>query len=214
MLYASEAFPNADQLFEQAFATLDPVPPLLRLLQEHPTCSAIRSLVIVYFEAVEKDPASAPTLASALASLAKSSSAPTFKGGNFHDLVSDALAGLHFKFLDDEDKPQDYGPQNPHLLESLLSGLSLKHGFSITPDMSWAIDRGLKVSRCSKNPEVFVVGTCIQLLLHGVTITTEMVGRYRKRPEEVAKMLRAQKKAEIVKDPRAIQVLEVCNVSH
>ena len=90
-----------------------------------------------------KDPASAPTLASALASLAKSSSAPTFKGGEFFDLVNDALAGLHFKFLDDEDKPQDYGPHNPHLLESLLSGLSLKHGFSITHDVSWAIVHGL-----------------------------------------------------------------------
>ncbi len=214
MLYTSEAFPNADHLFEQAFAALDPVPPLLCLMQEHPTCSAIRSLVIVYFEAVEKDPASAATLASTLASLAKTSSPPTFKGGKFYDLVGDALAGLHFKFLDDEDKPQDYGPHNPHLLESLLSGLSLKHGFRITPDMSWAIDYGLKVSRRSKNPENFVVGTCIQLLLHGVTITTEMVGRYRKRPKKVAKMLRAQRKAGIVKDPHAIQVLEVCNVSH
>jgi len=48
-----------------------------------------------------------------------------FERGKFYDLVSDALAGLHFKFLDDKDKPQNYGSYNPHLLESLLSGSSL-----------------------------------------------------------------------------------------
>jgi len=111
--------------------------------------------VVVYFEAVEiEDPESAPTLASALTSVARSSSAPTFKRDTFYDLVSDALAPL-----DDEDKPQDYSRHNPHLLDSLLSGLSLKHGFRITSDMSWSIVHGLKVSaasRWSKNLEVFV----------------------------------------------------------
>jgi hypothetical protein len=206
MMNVSQALPNADHLFEEAFAASDPVPPLLRLMKEHPNFFAIEALVMFYFQAVEKYPANAPTLAFALANLEKSPDAPTFKQDKFFDLVGDALASLHFKFLDDE---EEYGPHNSHLLESLLSGLSLKHGFGITPEMCAAIDRGLKVSRRSTNSETFVVGTCIQLLLHGVTITTKRVGCYRRRPGEVAEMLKAQRKAGIVKDPRAIQVLEV-----
>ena len=59
--------------------------------------------------------------------------------------------------------------------------------------------RGSKKSK----PElpVWVVGTCIQLLLDA-SGTDEQ-------PKDVAKKLKAHKKAETVKDPRAIELLEV-----
>ena len=62
----------------------------------------------------------------------------------------------------------------------------------------------------SINPEVLVVGACIQLLLGGSMIPTERAGsRYRRSAELVAKNLKDRKATSIVKDPHAIQVLEV-----
>jgi hypothetical protein len=54
-----------------------------------------------------------------------------------------------------------------------------------------------------------VVGTCIQLLLHGSEIVTEKVGSYRKTAQQVASKLKAQKAMGTVKDPHAIELLEV-----
>jgi hypothetical protein len=42
-MYDSEAFPNADHLFSEAFAALNPVPPLLRLMNEAPGFYGYRS---------------------------------------------------------------------------------------------------------------------------------------------------------------------------
>ena len=67
-----------------------------------------------------------------------------------------------------------------------------------------SIEDGLeKPQRGSKESksELRVVGTCIQLLL-------DASGTHR-RPKDVAKKLKAHRKAETVKDPHAIEVLEV-----
>jgi hypothetical protein len=56
---------------------LDPFSPLLRLMNEALQFHGYRSpSVPFYFEAVRKDPATAPTLAFALASITKSPDAP------------------------------------------------------------------------------------------------------------------------------------------
>ena len=57
--------------------------------------------------------------------------------------------------------------------------------------------------------EVTVVGACIQLLLSGPAIDTGSAGPYRRSPKRVDKELKAQKKRGVVKNPHAIQVLDV-----
>ena len=64
------------------------------------------------------------------------------------------------------------------------------------------IDEGLETPRGSEKSEVLVVGTCIQLLLHGS-------GTDQEEQLEVAKKLKTQKKSKTVKDPRALELLEV-----
>ena len=71
-----------------------------------------------------------------------------------------------------------------------------------------------RASRLVVVPEVLVVGACIQLLLHGSVLTTETAGTYRRSAEVVAKNLKDQKVAGTVKDPHAIQVLEVSKLFH
>ena len=104
-----------------------------------------------------------------------------------------------------------YGPTNEYLLDCLLSGLSLKLGLTVTTEMYSTIVDGLKApTRCRRRcSEVMVVGSCIQLLLSGPAITTKFAGPYKKRPREIADKLKAQKRRGIVKDPHAIQVLDV-----
>jgi len=103
-----------------------------------------------------------------------------------------------------------YGPTNEYLLDCLLSGLSLKLGLTMTSGILYTIVDGLKAQRWRRRcSEVMVVGSCIQLLLSGPAITTKFAGYYRKSPRKIAKKLKAQKKRGIVKDPHAIQVLDV-----
>lgn len=62
----------------------------------------------------------------------------------------------------------------------------------------------MKAPLGSKESEVLVVGTCIQLLLHA-SGTDE-------KPRKVAKKLKAHETAETVEDPHAIELLEVHNL--
>jgi hypothetical protein len=55
-------------------------------------------------------------------------------------------------------------------------------------------------------------GTCLQLLLHGSEIVTEFAGSYRKEAKVDANKLKVHQVGGIVKDPYAIQILEVCDL--
>jgi len=204
-----EAFPNADHLFDQAFAATDPVPLLLQLLKQYPTYIAVRDLVISYIEAVEEDPSHGQSLASALARMCDSPDAPTFGTDTLSSYINRVLADHHFKVIYGNNEVKEYGPKNTFLLDSVLSGLSLKHGLTATSDQYAFIDDGLDAPHNSDQSEVLVVGACIQLLLHGSEIVTEFAGSYRKTAKIVAKKLKAQRVAGTVKDPHAIKVLEL-----
>jgi len=209
---SDDAFPNAKHLFQQAFAAQDPAPLLLHVLKEHPTYPALRDLVFYYVEAVHNDPYCGQILASALARMIHSPDAPSFGQETFFELLSRELGGTHFKDLYDDDIAKDYGPKNTYLLDSLLSGFSLKYKLTASPEMYGSIEDGLKAPRGSKESEVLVVGTCMQLLLHGFGLTTDLAGAYKWQPGKVAEKLKAHKAAETVKDLHAIEVLEVHNL--
>jgi len=211
-MFNEEAFPNADNLFHQAFAATDPVPLLLDLLKQYPTYLAVRDLVLSYTGAVEEDPSRGQSLASALARLGDSPDAPTFETDTLSFYISHVLADHHFKVLYGNYEVKEYGPKNTFLLDSLLSGLSLKHGLTATADQYAAIDDGLDAPHGLDKSEVLVVGACIQLLLHGSEIVTEFAGSYRKKAKIVAEKLKAQRVAGTVKDLHAIQLLEVCSL--
>ena len=76
------------------------------------------------------------------------------------------MAGTHFKEIYDDDIAKVYGPHNIHLLDSLLSGFPLKYELTSSPEMYGFIDDGLELPRGSgdSESELFVVGTCIQLI--------------------------------------------------
>jgi hypothetical protein len=206
-----EASPSVEHLLQQAFAKADPAPSLLQVVKEHPTYEYIEfPLVKYYVEAVEESPSRGQALASALASLETLSS----------DINGELDREVHFK-ADFDDEVNDYGPKNKYLFHSLLSGLSLKHQLTRNSAMYAAIEKGLDPHGSdhplfnSQDAEVLVVGACIQLLLHGSVIPTEAVGpRYRKSADMVAKNLKDQRGAGTVKDPHAIQVLEVSKLFH
>ena len=210
---SDEAFPNAERLLQQAFAAEDPAPLLLQLLKEYPIYPAVRDLVVFYTEAVEDDPYRGQSLASALARVANSPDAPTIGTVTLSSLINRELADQHFKVIYSGDSEvKEYGPKNTYLLDSLLSGLSLKHRLTSTSDMYAAIFSGLDAWPGSNKSEVLVVGACIQLLLHGSEVVTEVAGSYRRSAEAVALGLKAQKAAGTVTDPHAIQVLEVWTI--
>jgi hypothetical protein len=205
-----EASPNVEHLLQQAFAKADPAPSLLQVVKEHPTYEYIEfPLVKCYVEAVEENPSRGQVLASSLTRLDTLSA----------DIKGELDRAVHFKeYFDKEVK--DYGPKNKFLFHSLLSGLSLKNRLTQNSVMYAAIEKGLDPHGSdqpllnSENPEVLVVGACIQLLLNGSVLPTETAGpRYRRSAEVVAKNLKDQKVAGTVKDPHAIQVLELA-ISH
>jgi len=201
-----EAFPNVERLLQQAFAKADPAPSLLQVVEEHPTYEDIEfPLVKYYVEAVEENPYRGQVLASALAKLETLSS----------DINGQLDRAVHFK-INFDNEVKDYGPKNKYLFHSLLSGLSLKYRLCSNSAMYATMEKGLEPNGPnnpvfnSLDPEVLVVGTCIQLLLHGSVLPTEAAGpRYKRSAELVAKNLKDQKAAGTVKDTHAIQVLEV-----
>jgi len=201
--------PNIKDLLQKAFAEVDPGPSLLQVVTEHPTYESSRFLLIVcYGQAVEEHPSRGQVLASALAKLDTLS----------ESIFSELDWQVHFR-VDFHKEDKDYGPKNKFLFHSLLSGLSLKHRLCKNSDMFAAIEQGLDPDSALGNvgfdllPEVMVVGACIQVLLAGSMIPTAGPG-YSRSAEVVAKNLRDRKAAGMVKDPHAIQVLEVSKVLH
>lgn len=188
---------------------MDPVPPLLQLLKEHPEYHAIRDLAISYHETVEANPYYRGNfLAEALVRLINSPFSPVEKIAEF---IYRALADLHFKVIYEDNEPREYGPKNSYLHHSLLSALSHKHDLTLTNDMLGAIDDGLDAPINSAESEVLVIGTCIQLLFYGSIMVTNRHGTYKKRASVVATKLKAFETAGTVKDAIAIKVLEVRN---
>lgn len=210
-----EAFPNSERLFKEALAEPDPVPLLSKLLKKHQTHPVVYELVLIYIEEVEENPSRAHHLASSMSSFVRmydSPDKPSFGTETLADVVADELAGHHFKPIHRAEKIKGYSPNNTYLLYSLLSGLSLKYGLTSSPDMYGAIEDGLDARPGSDDAQELVVGTCIQLLLHGSEIVTEKPGSYRKTAQQVASKLKAQKAMGTVKDPHAIELLEVYNL--
>jgi hypothetical protein len=208
-----EAFPNSERLFKEALAKPDPVPCLSKLLKKHQTLPVVYELVIIYMEEVEENPSRGHHLASSMSNLVgmyDSPDKPSFGTETLADVVADELAGHHFKSVHGAEKIKGYSPNNAYLLNSFLSGLSLKYGLTSSPGMYTAIKRGLDArSGSDDDAQELVVGTCIQLLLHGSEIVTEKVGSYRTTAQQVASKLKAQKAMGTVKDPHAIELLEV-----
>lgn len=206
-----DPIPNAERLFAQAYAAADPVPLLLQILKDHPTYLAVRGLVVYYAKAVMEDPSRAQSLASTLVRLRDSPDPPNFEPDTLSSLLASELANFHFKTLYGTHEVTDYGPKNTHLLESLLSGLSFKYRLSVSPDMYGVISEGLDVPLDEDRSQAWVVGACIQLLLHGSGIATksDSPGPQGRRPEVLASKLTAQAVAGTVKDPHAIRVLEL-----
>ncbi|TFK26162.1 hypothetical protein FA15DRAFT_693275 [Coprinopsis marcescibilis] len=205
-----EAFANAEELFNQAFSAEDPLPRLIELLKEHPTHLALRDLVVAYTEAVEADPARGQRLASALSKLGHSPDAPAISTTDTLDaLLNRELADYHFKWAGFGEGPHTWGPENQYLLESNLSGLSLKNRLTSTSDMLAAVDAGLNATPGTSHVQEVVVGTCIQLLLAGSVFASEDAGTYRKTPADVAAKLKKQKEQGTVKDENATHVLEL-----
>ncbi|KAF9531787.1 hypothetical protein CPB83DRAFT_848738 [Crepidotus variabilis] len=206
---SDEAFPNSEQLFKQAFATADPAPALLKLLREHPIYDTVQELVIYYTEAVEEQPLRGKLLASTLARVSVSPDAPNFETDPLASLIDRELADQHFKVIHGNTEVKEYGPKNTYLLDSLLSGLSLKYNLTSTSDQLAAIDDGLDTPSGSEKAELLVVGACIQLLFYGSKIVTDEAGSYKKKASTVAQKLKDHKVAGTVKNPHAVQVLEL-----
>ena len=99
-----------------------------------------------------------------------------------------------------------YGPRNTYLLDSLLSGFSFKYELTSSAEMYGCLEEGFEAPHGSES-ELLVVGTCIQLLLHGSRITRD--GFYQWQAGYIAKKLKAHKIAETVKHLHANEVLEV-----
>ncbi|KAF8903875.1 hypothetical protein CPB84DRAFT_1745992 [Gymnopilus junonius] len=198
--------------FQQAFAAVDPEPLLLlQILIEDPIETTVHDLAFYYTEAVEENPSRGPYLASVLVKVANSPDAPTFPSDTVSSCLNRALADQHFKTFYGDSRVKEYGPKNTYLLESLLSGLSFKYDLTSTSDMLGTLCDGLDTPHgSSDSPEVSVIGTCIQLLIHGSEVTERAAGSsYHMSPEEIASKLKAHKAAGIVKDPHALQVLDL-----
>ena len=206
-----EAFPNAKHIFKQAFSAQNPAPLLLQIIKDHPTYPALYDLVFYYTQAVENDPYRAKSLASALARVSNSPDAPSIGDDTIRVVLIYELARHHFKILynTSSNAGRVYGPKNHHLIHSLLSGFSFKYNLTSSPDMRRSMEDGWNAPLSLKESELLVVGTCIQLLIHGYTTTTKSAGTYQRQPEMVAKKLKAHRMAGTVKDPHAIEVLEV-----
>ncbi|KAF9524613.1 hypothetical protein CPB83DRAFT_909813 [Crepidotus variabilis] len=210
----AEAFPNSEQLFQQALVSRDPVPDLLHLLKTHPTPSAVNDLIIAYTDLIDAEPHRGPSLATALVRLSHSIDAPKLGDSTLRDAIHDDLEDRHFRSSSGLDNTI-FGPKNQYLIDSLLSGLSLRDGWASSKEQYAAFQAGLnspsnkEVSKGSESSEVLVMGTCIQLLLCGYAFVTEMAGSYQMKKEVVASKLRMHKEGGTVKDPRAIPVLEL-----
>ncbi|KAF9524596.1 hypothetical protein CPB83DRAFT_602958 [Crepidotus variabilis] len=213
-IMTEEAFPNSEQLLRQAFAAEDPVPQLLQLLKENPTFLAARDLTTGYICAIHDNPHRAYSIASSFAKLCNSPDAPLIESQPLRSLVDDELMEGYFQLRDHHSNPKEsdiYEPENTFLLESLVAGVSVKHGWNSSNASYVCLQDGLNAPAgpAMYKSQVLVVGACIQLLLSGSIFVGEIAGSYRKTPEEIAGKLKNHKAKGTVVNSRAIQVLEL-----
>ena len=133
----------------------------LNLLKEHPTYPASLDLVFYYVEAVHPPwPACSISL-----------DAPSFGVGQ------DTLLWTSISHIF-----REYGPKNALLLHSLLSDFSLKYNLlTVSSEMYGSVEDGLKATCCSKESQVLVVGTSMQLLLQGFGLTIDLANESQER---------------------------------
>lgn len=205
------AFKNSSKLLKEAFAAEDPLPPLTDLLKTHSTLPAVQELVTAYVEAVKANPSRGQFLASTLYKLGHSTDPglarlTTALGGEpLWGIINDELFDSHH-FRAFYKGPTRWGPGNHHLLDSLLSALSMRHDLSITGNQLGAISEGLDADKNDKNAQEIVIGACIQLLLAG---SLERVIAYVGAPQEVATKLKKQKANKVVENENAIKLLDL-----
>jgi hypothetical protein len=200
----TEAFPNAESAFRDAFNQPDPAPKLLELITAHPDVEAIGDLILVYTELVgEFD-----KFAAALVKL-QHSKGITVAGldriGNQSQLeigyaLSEQLHDHHAGSLVRPSNPF-VTPSNEYLINSLLSAISIKYKLC---GSHTAVDLHdlPKIYR-----QVYIVGACLQLLMSGSYLygpTGTEVGS-----DDVLATLEKVKESRVVKDPDGRRVLEV-----
>ena len=162
---SDEAFPNAEHVFQQAFAAQDPAPLLLHILKTHPTYPALRDVVFCYVEAVYNDPYRVQTLACALLpSISHSTDA--------HQNFSLASWRGHTSYLTTTTTTMIKCTDKEHIPSRIAPIWLFVQQFTTWSAKIYAsIENGLKKknrrsSKTESNLAVLVVGTCIQLLLH------------------------------------------------
>jgi len=197
---SDEAFPNAEQLFHDAYALSDPAPKLLDLIKAHPTHSAVVDLLVYYTDVVEQNPYRANELASALVSVRDSPDAPKIHDSSLAEVFSRQLGDLHVRGFELDN---NFGPTNSYLITSLLSGLSFKYNLTTSPDQYGNIQDGLD----AHNSQVLVIGACIQLLTNGSRIIPSATS-YIQSADQVVTKLKAQQSAGTVKDSNALKILQ------
>jgi hypothetical protein len=211
---SNDAFPNAEQLFRDAFALPNPAPELLKLINAHPTYAAVMDLLVYYTAVVQGNPSRANASALALVAVRDSPDAPVIDNDPLEDLFSRQLADLHSRGFDSLHNPYNDNmgivPTNTFLLTSLLSGLSIKYDLTESPDQYGTLWQGLNANDSNSSiSELRVIGACIQLLTSG-SIIIRSSDEYTQSADEVVTKLKAQKSRETVKNSNALQLLEVC----
>ena len=194
--------PERERLLRQAFAAEDQHLFCYIFLKKRSYFSCPLWSRILLFRRSAKQSLSCTTLASALVRLINSTDAPFLAEDLLSAELYFELAESHFKLTKTD---AVYGLKNTHLFDSLSSGLSFKYRLSKSSEMYGCIEEGLHAQHGSpEETEILLVGACIQLLLHGSGIYQEL-----EEPDEVLKKLKAQQMVRVVKDFRALNVLEV-----
>jgi hypothetical protein len=104
---SNDAFPNAEQLFRDAFSLPNPAPELLKLIKAHPTYAAAMNILVHYTAVVQGNPSRANASALALVAVRDSPDAPVINDDTLDDLFSRELADLHSRGFDSLDTPHN-----------------------------------------------------------------------------------------------------------
>lgn len=121
------SFLNAKQLFGSAYAFSNPAPKLLKLIKAHPSYHTVSDLLDYYIYVVQKNPYRANELAFWMVCISESRDVPNIGYDSFGAAFDRALADRHCWGFERNKRTETFGPTNTYLINSLLSGLSLKH---------------------------------------------------------------------------------------
>jgi len=209
-----ESFPNARNVFEDAFNLPDPTPRLLELVRAHPELPTITDLLVIYMELVEKSPIQIDKLTGALANL-KNSNDISIDGydriGNpIAYTINNELEKIFGSRLDDL-RDGSVVLSNEYLTTSLLSAAAMKYRLCDSIAFPYAVLRALEYQVETRfdvaTHEVLVLGACLQLSISGLYLC----GLLRTGPDRVLFGLERIKRAGLLSHPNGQQLLEVCN---